>query len=152
VERADAAIPEEQDAEAESPASLHYGQVLQGASALIAPATLLTGIAFYFGWTRVRAYDEYFGLDPGAVGYSTRDYAADEEENSTQGQLDFTQLPERSGLLAAAVDAADVRLRRRSFRGSSPQLAAESNPLRGWHQAARGSRGRPWPRRSAALR
>src|SRR5262249_48092923 len=43
-------------------------------AAIIAPATLLTGIAFYFGWQRVRAFDEYFGLNPGAVGYSTRDY------------------------------------------------------------------------------
>lgn len=55
-------------------ASLRYGQALQGVSAIIAPATLLTGIAFYFGWQRVRSFDEYFGLNPGAVGYSTRDY------------------------------------------------------------------------------
>ena len=59
---------------AEAPASARYGQVLQGVSAIIAPATLLTGIAFYFGWARVEAFDEYFGLDPSAVGYSTRDY------------------------------------------------------------------------------
>ncbi len=54
--------------------SPRYGQALQGVSAIIAPATLLTGIAFYFGWQRVRSFDEYFGLNPGAVGYSTRDY------------------------------------------------------------------------------
>ena len=59
---------------AEAPTSVRYGQALQGVSAIIAPATLLTGIAFYFGWQRVRAFDEYFGLNPGAVGYSTRDY------------------------------------------------------------------------------
>jgi hypothetical protein len=59
---------------AEPSAPLRYGQVIQGISAVIAPATLLTGIAFYFGWERVRAYDGYFGLNPGAVGYSTRDY------------------------------------------------------------------------------
>jgi hypothetical protein len=51
-----------------------YGQALQGVSAIIAPATLLTGIAFYFGWQRLRAYDGYFGLNSAAVGYSTRDY------------------------------------------------------------------------------
>ena len=60
--------------QAEAQASAKYGQALQGVSAIIAPATLLTGIAFYFGWQRVRAFDGYFGLDPGAVGYSTRDY------------------------------------------------------------------------------
>ena len=48
--------------------------MLQGVSALVAPATLLTGIAFYFGWQRVKAFDGYFGLEPSAVGYSTRDY------------------------------------------------------------------------------
>lgn len=78
MEHAGAAIPEERAAAAEEKAdaraALQYGQVLQGVSALIAPATLLTGIAFYFGWARVDAFDEYFGLDPGAVGYATRDY------------------------------------------------------------------------------
>jgi hypothetical protein len=59
---------------ADAHASVKYGQALQGVSAIIAPATLLTGIAFYFGWQRVRSFDEYFGLNPGAVGYSTRDY------------------------------------------------------------------------------
>ena len=58
----------------EAHASVNYGQALQGVSAIIAPATLLTGIAFYFGWQRVRSFDEYFGLNPGAVGLSTRDY------------------------------------------------------------------------------
>lgn len=59
---------------AEPPGSLRYGQMVQGLSALVAPATLITGIAFYFGWQRVRAFDAYFGLNSGAVGYSTRDY------------------------------------------------------------------------------
>lgn len=59
---------------AEAPTSVNYGQALQGVSAIIAPATLLTGIAFYFGWQRVRSFDAYFGLNPGAVGLSTRDY------------------------------------------------------------------------------
>jgi hypothetical protein len=59
---------------AEPQTSLRYSQALQGVSAIIAPATLLAGIAFYFGWQRVRSFDEYFGLNPGAVGYSTRDY------------------------------------------------------------------------------
>ena len=53
---------------------VHYGQVVQNVSAVIAPATLLTGIAFYFGWRRVNAFDGYFGLDSSTLGYSTRDY------------------------------------------------------------------------------
>ena len=79
VEHAGAAIPEEHAARpveqaAEATRAGSYGQVLQGISAVVAPATLLGGIAFYFGWQRVRAFDAYFGLNPGAVGYSTRDY------------------------------------------------------------------------------
>ena len=78
MEHAGAAIPEEHAAVVEENAdarpSPQYGQVIQGISAVVAPATLLTGIAFYFGWQRVRAFDAYFGLNPGAVGYSTRDY------------------------------------------------------------------------------
>jgi hypothetical protein len=72
VEAAAGAGHDEHGADASAP--LRYGQMIQGLSAVIAPATLLTGIAFYFGWQRVRAFDNYFGLNPGAVGYSTRDY------------------------------------------------------------------------------
>jgi hypothetical protein len=58
-------------------APLGYGRVLQGVAAVVAPVTLLTSVAFYFGWSRVAAFDAYFGLDPGVVGYSTRDYVLD---------------------------------------------------------------------------
>ncbi len=51
-----------------------YNQLVQGVGAIVAPVTLLTAIAFYFGWSRIVAFDEYFGLNPGMVGYSTRDY------------------------------------------------------------------------------
>ena len=70
VDEAHAARADEHTPEAH--ASVNYGQALQGVSAIITPATLLTGIAFYFGWQRVRSFDEYFGLNPGAVGLSTR--------------------------------------------------------------------------------
>jgi hypothetical protein len=66
------AAPDERSADA-SP-SLRYEQALQGVSAIVAPVTLLTAIAFYFGWARVQAFDAYFGLNAGTVGYSTRDY------------------------------------------------------------------------------
>ena len=41
---------------------------------MIAPTALLSAIAFYFGWTRIAAFDDYFGLTPTQIGYSTRDY------------------------------------------------------------------------------
>ena len=59
---------------ADASPSLRYEQALQGVSAIVAPVTLLTAIAFYFGWARVQAFDAYFGLNAGTVGYSTRDY------------------------------------------------------------------------------
>ena len=66
----------ETDAAGPSPASrsLDFNQVVQGVGAVIAPTALLSAIAFYFGWTRIAAYDAYFGLTPGQIGYSTRDY------------------------------------------------------------------------------
>jgi hypothetical protein len=48
---------------------------MQGIGAVIAPTALLSAIAFYFGWTRIAAFDDYFGLTPTQIGYSTRDYA-----------------------------------------------------------------------------
>jgi hypothetical protein len=57
--------------EPEEPSS---GSIISGISSVIAPVSLLTGIAFYFGWQRVAAFDAYFGLNVGAVGYTTNDY------------------------------------------------------------------------------
>jgi hypothetical protein len=74
VDEAQPAAAADHGADAHAHSSPQYGQVLQNVSAVIAPATLLTGIAFYFGWQRVRSFDAYFGLNPGAVGLSTRDY------------------------------------------------------------------------------
>ncbi|MDX6719241.1 MAG: hypothetical protein QOJ63_1495 [Solirubrobacteraceae bacterium] len=41
---------------------------------VIAPTTLLTALAFYFGWKFTNARSSYFGLDGSALGFSTRDY------------------------------------------------------------------------------
>ena len=54
--------------------SLGFNPVMQGIGAVIAPTALLSAIAFYFGWTRIAAFDDYFGLTPTQIGYSTRDY------------------------------------------------------------------------------
>ena len=121
MEHAGAAIPEEHAAAAErkadAHASLKYGQALQGVSALIAPATLLTGIAFYFGWARVDAFDEYFGLDPSAVGYSTRDYVL-----NSLNALFVPVVVVLSALLALAVGHAYVTDAHRTGRRSPATL------------------------------
>jgi len=41
---------------------------------LIAPTTLLTALAFYFGWALTSARSLYFGIDPSTLDYSTQDY------------------------------------------------------------------------------
>jgi hypothetical protein len=42
--------------------------------AIVAPTTLVTALAFYFGWRREQAFAGYFGVDPSTLGYSTTDY------------------------------------------------------------------------------
>jgi hypothetical protein len=49
-------------------------QLLQGITSVVAPAALLTGIAYYFGWTRTEAYARYFGIDTSQLGLSTNEY------------------------------------------------------------------------------
>ena len=98
-------------------ASVNYGQALQGVSAIIAPATLLTGIAFYFGWQRVRSFDGYFGLNPGAVGLSTRDYVL-----NSLGTLFLPVVVVLLALIAFAVGHAYVTDAQRTGRRSPATL------------------------------
>jgi hypothetical protein len=41
---------------------------------IVAPTTLLTALAYYFGWTFTNARASYFGIDPSTLGFSTQDY------------------------------------------------------------------------------
>ena len=41
---------------------------------IIAPATVLSGLLFYFGYVSSRAQYEYFGIDVDTIGLGTRDY------------------------------------------------------------------------------
>jgi hypothetical protein len=43
-------------------------------AAVVAPTTLVTGLAYYFGFRRERAFAGYFGIDSSVLGYSTSDY------------------------------------------------------------------------------
>ena len=43
-------------------------------SLVVAPATLLTALLFYFGWTRSRAQAAYFGIDADVLGRSSHEY------------------------------------------------------------------------------
>ncbi len=41
---------------------------------VVAPTTLVTALAFYFGWVLTNSRASYFGIDASALGYSTQDY------------------------------------------------------------------------------
>ena len=41
---------------------------------VVAPATLVSAIAYYFGWRREQAFAGYFGIDTSLLDFSSRDY------------------------------------------------------------------------------
>lgn len=47
---------------------------LETLGAVIAPVTVLTALAYYFGWKRTSAFAEYFGIDHSTLSFSTQDY------------------------------------------------------------------------------
>ncbi len=49
-------------------------QAAKGLLAFLPPATLITGLLFYFGWARTYAQARALGADASVFGYSTRDY------------------------------------------------------------------------------
>lgn len=42
--------------------------------AVIAPATVIGALMYYFGWVRTRAPWAYYGADPSMLGFGTQDY------------------------------------------------------------------------------
>ena len=58
----------------EEPGSARFERWWAFGSKIIAPATLLSSLLFYFGYVSSRAQYRYFGLDVDTVGLSTRDY------------------------------------------------------------------------------
>jgi hypothetical protein len=49
--------------------------VLETVGLVVAPTTLLTAVALYFGFQLTASRAEYFGIDHSTLGYSTKDYA-----------------------------------------------------------------------------
>jgi len=47
---------------------------LELAGLVVAPTTLVTALAFYFGWVLTNSRASYFGIDASALGFSTQDY------------------------------------------------------------------------------
>ncbi|WP_067464079.1 hypothetical protein [Actinomadura macra] len=51
-----------------------FGRLVEVAGRVLASTGVLTAILYYFGYVRQRALFDYFGVDLGAVGFSTTDY------------------------------------------------------------------------------
>ena len=49
-------------------------RLLRLIGAIVAPTTLVTALAYYFGYRREEAFAGYFGIDPSVVSFSTSDY------------------------------------------------------------------------------
>lgn len=50
------------------------GRIVGLLAGVVAPTTLLTALAFYFGWRREEAFAGYFGIDPALLELSTSEY------------------------------------------------------------------------------
>ena len=59
--------------EPEPPGSTFHG-TMQAVAAVVAPASLLTALLYYFGWIRSYTLFSYFGVDVAVLGFTTQDY------------------------------------------------------------------------------
>lgn len=48
--------------------------VVELVALVLAPTTIVTALAFYFGWVLTNARASYFGVDASALGFTTQDY------------------------------------------------------------------------------
>ncbi|WP_370616709.1 hypothetical protein [Mumia sp. Pv 4-285] len=60
--------------EDEQPETLDVSRLTRILAQVVAPVTVLTGLLFFFGWSRATAMFGYFGLNPTVLGLSTTDY------------------------------------------------------------------------------
>ena len=54
---------------------------------VIAPATAISALLFYFGYVSSRSQYEYFGLDVDTIGLTTQDFKTALSAQSTNGSL-----------------------------------------------------------------
>ena len=68
-------MPEAAEAQTQSALFGTEGRRLAGlVFAVVAPVTLITALAYYFGYRREEAFAGYFGLDPSTLGLTTNQY------------------------------------------------------------------------------
>lgn len=59
---------------ADTPPAGGVGLALRAIGTVAAPATVVTGLLYYFGWVRTDAQARFFGIDPSVLEFSTQDY------------------------------------------------------------------------------
>ena len=69
-----AQAPAGREAGAAPPGGPGLRGVLQSVGAVVAPTTLVTALAFYFGFVRTDSLFGYFGIDGSLLGFSSQDY------------------------------------------------------------------------------
>lgn len=107
----------ETSAEPPPSGSQQFERWLSVGGSIIAPATLLSTLLFYFGYVSSRAQYNYFGVDVNTIGLSTQDYVMRSPQPLLVPLLVLT-------LLGAALLAAHSRFRRRaSAHPAAPRLA-----------------------------
>jgi hypothetical protein len=67
-------MSEAAETETGSPVGGGGSRVIGLVAAIVAPTTLITGLARYFGHRRERAFASFFGIDVSALDFSTTDY------------------------------------------------------------------------------
>ncbi len=101
---------------AEEPTAL-LERVLSLGGRIIAPATVISTLLFYFGYVSSRSQYDYFGLDVDVIGLSTQDYVMRSPQPLLVPLLVLT-------LLGAGASAGHAVLRRRAGRTSGLRFVA----------------------------
>jgi hypothetical protein len=91
-----------------APANLTVRAAIETASLIIPPVSLLTVLAYWFGWSLTNTRAAYFGIDQSTLGFSTQDYLV--------RSADAAFVPVMVLLLAALVAVGVHRLARDTVR------------------------------------
>ena len=66
-------MPESVEAEAPALVSAGGSRVIGLVAAVVTPTTLITALAYYFGYRRERAFAGFYGIDISALNFTTTD-------------------------------------------------------------------------------
>src|SRR5215207_3386693 len=82
-----------------NPADGRLRSVLETATLVLAPTTVITALLFYFGWAQTNALFGRLGIDQSALGFTVQDYML-RSVNSTFRPLSLVLLAAVAGLSA----------------------------------------------------